>query len=266
MSPDTSEIPLKGPRKRDLLRSLLLPLEVRGLRRTIATVEADVDGSPSVIVVPGLWASDRSLRFLRQYLKNAGYDARGWGLGRNMAGEGWDGDLEDLSDGWQKDKADKHYNGEGEVPALCDRFGARVKNISEELGRPVALVGWSLGGFIAREAARDYPAHVAGVITLGSPVVGGPKYTLTRRKYEKRGYDIDWIDAGILARQDTPIQCPVTSIYSKTDAIVSWTASLDRWTPHARHHEVQCSHTAFGYHPPSLKLVKAELDRIFIPS
>jgi len=34
--------------------------------------------------------------------------------------------------------------------------------------------GWSLGGFIAREYAREHPGHVRKVITLGTPVIGGP--------------------------------------------------------------------------------------------
>src|SRR5215475_9393705 len=40
------------------------------------------DGHP-VLVLPGLVASDLSTRPLRSFLKNRGYVASGWGLGRN---------------------------------------------------------------------------------------------------------------------------------------------------------------------------------------
>jgi alpha-beta hydrolase superfamily lysophospholipase len=254
---------LRGPRKRDLLRIPLWPWEIRGLPSALKTAKADVTGSPPVIVVPGLWASDRTMRILRQFLIRSGYDAQGWGLGRNLAGRGWDGKLSDLSAGWAKGNRDRHYNGEGQVPALCDQFGASVRARSERLGRPIALVGWSLGGFLAREAARDHPDHVSTVITLGSPLIGGPKYTFVNARYRRRGFDVDWIAAETVARHETPLQCPVTSIYSKQDAIVHWSASIDRWTPQARHHEVRCTHTAFGFHPPTFALIKAELDEVY---
>ena len=217
-----------------------------------------------MIVVPGLWANDSTMSILRRFLSKSGYDAQGWGMGRNMAGGGWTGDISDLSDGWAKDERDRPNRGEGSVPALCDQFGENVRRRSEALGRPIALVGWSLGGFLAREAARDHPAHVSIVITLGSPIVGGPKYSFVNSRYRRRGLDVDWIAEQTIKRHETPIQCPVISIYSKHDAIVHWSASIDRWTPQAEHYEVDCTHTAFGFHPPTFQIVKSELDKIYI--
>ena len=40
------------------------------------------DGHP-VLVLPGLVAGDASTLVLRRYLASRGYDAHGWGLGRN---------------------------------------------------------------------------------------------------------------------------------------------------------------------------------------
>ena len=201
------------------------------------------------------------MRALRRFLRKAGYDSQGWGLGRNLAGRGWRGDISDLSAGWAIGERDRANTGEGSVPALCDQFGGVVKRRSESLGRPVALVGWSLGGYLSREAARDHPEHVSCVITLGSPLIGGPKYTFVNNRYRRRGLDVDWIAAQTVARHAVPIQCPVTSIYSKHDAIVHWSASIDRWTPRATHHEVDCTHTALAFHPPTLRIIKAELDK-----
>jgi pimeloyl-ACP methyl ester carboxylesterase len=46
---------------------------------------------------------------------------------------------------------------------------AQVKKLREDSGSKVSLVGWSRGGIIAREVARQIPAAVRMVITLGSP-------------------------------------------------------------------------------------------------
>ena len=254
---------LRGPQRRKLLRIPLFPWEIRGLPRILSQAKADVTGSPTVIVVPGLWANDNTMRVLRRFLTKSGYDAQGWGMGRNLAGKGWTGDISDLSDGWTKGERDRPNHGEANVPALCDQFGALVKRRSQALGQPIALVGWSLGGFLAREAARDYPEHVSIVITLGSPLIGGPKYSFVNARYRRRGLDVDWIAEQTLKRHETNIQCPVISLYSKHDAIVHWSASIDRWTPGAKHYEVDCTHTAFGFHPPTFALIKSELDATY---
>lgn len=251
---------LRGPQRRKLLRIPLFPWEIRGLPRAFAQANADVDDAPPVIVVPGLWANDKTMRTLRRFLVKSGYDAQGWEMGRNLAGRGWPGEVSDLSEGWAIGERDRPNRGEGSVPALCDQFGASVKRRSEASGQPIALVGWSLGGFLAREAARDYPDHVSIVITLGSPLIGGPKYSFVNGRYRRRGLDVDWIAEQTVKRHKIPIRCPVVSIYSKHDAIVHWSASIDRWTPGARHYEVECTHTAYGFHPPTYDIIKSELN------
>lgn len=254
----------RGPLRRKLLRIPLWPWEVRGLPRLLSTTKPSVHDHPPVIVVPGLWASDTTMWALRHFLIKSGYDAQGWGLGRNRAGHGWQGKIDDLSEGWAIGERDRPNRGEGSVPALCDQFGQEVRKRSEELGRPIALVGWSLGGYLAREAARDHPDHVSCVITFGSPLIGGPKYSFVNNRYRRRGLDVDWIAEQTVARHGVPLQCPVTSIYSKQDAIVHWSASIDHWTPQAKHHEVNCTHTAFAFHAPTLRLIKTELDAFFL--
>src|SRR5690349_15987038 len=89
------------------------------------------DGHP-VLVLPGLIASDTSTRLLRAYLASRGYDARGWGLGRNMG----------LKEG------------------LRDKMLDAVRKIYAETGRKVSLIGWSLGGVYARDIAAELPDMV----------------------------------------------------------------------------------------------------------
>ena len=87
---------------------------------------------------------------VRAYLRWLGYDARTWGLGTNM----------------------------GDPERDARLMSASVTELCGVPGRPVALVGWSLGGVVAREVARQVPEHVSRVITYGSPVVGGPAHTV----------------------------------------------------------------------------------------
>ena len=201
---------------------------------------------------------------LREFLNKSGYSAEGWGLGTNFAGRDWSGNISDLTEGWARDDRDRPDNGESAVPALCDKVGEIVKRRSEELGRPIALIGWSLGGMLVREAARDNPDCVSMVITLGAPLVGGPKYTFVNGRYRRSGMDVDWVLKQTIARHETPLQCPVISIYSKHDAVVHWSVSIDRWTPHTVHHEVNCTHSAFPFHVPTFRLIKSELDKNFM--
>jgi pimeloyl-ACP methyl ester carboxylesterase len=73
------------------------------------------------------------------------------------------------------------------------RAGAfeRAAAATAAAGRPAHLVGWSLGGYIAREVARELSEQVARVVTLGSPVVGGPKFTAVGKLYESWGFDLE---------------------------------------------------------------------------
>jgi fermentation-respiration switch protein FrsA (DUF1100 family) len=124
---------------------------------------------------------------------------------------------------------------------------------------PVRVIGWSLGGYLAREAARERPDLVERVITLGAPVVGGPTYTASAPMYRRRGYDLDEIAASVLEREDLPIQAPIYAIYSRTDGVVSWRASIDTFdNAHVEHHEVAASHLGMISSPRVYRLI-AEL-------
>ncbi len=205
------------------------------------------DAAP-VILLPGFRSDDRYLAPLRHYLKRHGYRAEGWGLGTNLAGTNLPHTLDDLSDRWQV-SARPDYRGEGSVPYLCDRFMDRVRERAEVLGAPISLIGWSLGGYVAREAARDLPDLVDRVITLGSPTIGGPKYTAAASYFRRLGMDLDWIEEEIARREARPIVQPVTAIYSKSDAIVSWPAAMDYHSERVRHIEVNAPHLGLGYNP-----------------
>ena len=237
---------LSPPSKLSLARESLFWVDILSLPSAFLTEKAkNITDRPPVTVIPGLGASDRSMRPLRAYLRRKGYAPEGWGLGLNLGGMGKLTDLNQLSDRWNVDRDHPHV-GEGEVPHMCDLMTERVKARADNLGRPISLVGWSLGGYIAREVARDLPQEVNRVITLGSPAFGGPKYTSAAALYRKRDFDLDWLESEVLKRFDTPITQPVTNIYSKRDGVVGWTAARDELSPDVTHIEVNCAHIALG--------------------
>jgi pimeloyl-ACP methyl ester carboxylesterase len=144
----------------------------------------------------------------------------------------------------------------GNVPALIPKVVARTESLYARYRTRVALVGWSLGGVLAREVARERPAIVRCVVTLGSPVVGGPKYTKAAPFYERiLKEDLDAIEQTIDKRNQIPIRVPITAIYSRRDGVVSWEACIDRYNEHCRHIEVDATHLSFGFDPKILKLV-----------
>lgn len=217
------------------------------------------DTSPMrVVTVPGFGADDWSMLPLRKFLRARGFHTDGWGLGRNLGGLDKTHSLEALSDRWDVSTRER-YNGEAGVPYMVDRLHDQLVERYSETEEPIALVGWSLGGYLAREAARDLPDMVDRVITLGSPIIGGPKYTATAKRFRELGQDLDWIEDEVARRESRPIQQPITCIYSKTDAIVDWRAAIDHHSDNVEHIEVDVAHLAFAFNSTVWDLVEDAL-------
>lgn len=217
-----------------LLRESLLPFDVLRLALGIpALVQQPGGAGESVMVLPGFGASDASTVPLRTYLRLLGYRVTGWGFGVNR------GDLRTL------------------VPRVADA----VERLAAARGETIRLVGWSLGGTLAREAARERPDAVARIVTLGTPVVGGPKYTRVAEHYRRRGFDLDALEAAVEARNAVPIRAPITAIYSRGDGVVAWEACIDRASPDVEHVEVRSTHVGLGVHPDVYRIVADRLAR-----
>ncbi len=184
----------------------------------------------TVLVLPGFGAGNASTSILRANLRRLSYDARGWSLGLNR------GHVEEA------------------IALVSDATVAAARSHG-----PVSLVGWSLGGVIAREAARLEPAHVRQVVTLGSPVVGGPKYTHVGRWYQLLGHDLDAVERQVEELNQIPLTVPVTAVFSKTDGIVDWPACIDPWNTHVEHVEVRASHFGMGHSRAVLEVVADRL-------
>ena len=182
------------------------------------------DGHP-VLVLPGFIAGDASTVVLRRYLKWLGYDAHAWELGRNLG--------------------PKAIGAEGE------KLVARLRAIHEATGRKVSLVGWSLGGVMARVVARRAPDAVRQVVTLGSPFAGSPKATNVWRAYELlTGHHVEGHSAkSQLAEAASPTPVPSTAIYSRKDGVVAWRICVEQTGPEADNIEVHGSHCGLGVNP-----------------
>lgn len=217
-------------------RSLLL-LEGRALLELAALLpaypvlrRAPAGDGHAVLVLPGLMASDFSTRALRRFLRDKGYQAHGWKQGRNV----------------------------GPSEALIAAMIERLVDVQRRSGRKVSLIGWSLGGIYARELAKELPDHVRGVITLGTPFTGHPRATNAWRFFELvSGQSVH--DPKMIAqiRQEPPV--PTTSIWSRTDGIVSWRCSVVAPGPLAENIEVHASHVGMGMNPMALYAIADRL-------
>jgi len=180
-----------------------------------------------VVVLPGMGMGDFSTGTLRRFLRRQGFDARGWDLGRHRP----------------------------EIWKTLPRMLARLEELAAERGAPVALVGWSLGGVVARELARLRPDLVRCVVTLGAPVVGGLKHTAIAGLFRVQGWDLDDVARRVEAANRVPIRVPVTAIWSRRDGIVDWRAAVDRTTPGVENVEAGSCHWGLGLDPDVLEQV-----------
>lgn len=178
----------------------------------------NVGQGQTVLLLPGFGASSGSMTFIKRYLASLGYNPVHWSAGFNH----------------------------GEVGKLLPQVIADIKVQAEQAQAPIKLVGWSLGGYLAREAAREVQQNVSRIVTIGTPVVGGPKYTAVKGLYDIRGLDVESIENSTLKRFEQPIVCPIVAMYCKKDSIVSWQACIDRFSPNVEHLEIKTPHLAMG--------------------
>lgn len=192
------------------------------------------DGHP-VLFLPGLLADDHTFLPLRRTMRQLGYRTHGWRLGRNI----------------------------GPTFAAMRGMEARIDDLADRYGRPVSVVGWSLGGVFARALARRRPEHVRQVITLGSPIrMAHRGQTRAIGTFERFSHlHVERPDYPLEANEP-PLTMPATSLYSRFDGIVSWKACLDLPGPQAQNIAVISSHLGFGYNPA---VIWAVADRLAQP-
>ena len=184
-----------------------------------------------VILLPGFGTHPFRMRYMAHQLERAGHKVKRWGMGFNL----------------------------GPSAELFDTLSERVLAVRERYGKPVVLVGWSLGGVYAREIAKRHPDVVAKVITMGSPFSGSPYDNNAWRIYHLvTGHSVEEppIEADLTAKP--PVE--TVALWSPRDGIVSPRASCGRPGERDRAISIRCTHVGFPNSPECLRAVLRELD------
>lgn len=195
------------------------------------------DGHP-VVLFPGLASDARALAPLKGLCDGLGYTTYDWGRGFNTGPEG---DIDDWLDGLVQD--------------VVDRVGDGDERIS--------LIGWSLGGIYAREVGKKLGARRARrVITIGTPFAGTVRQTHAGLVYRLLNGSKAQLEPNTMRRLATPPEVPTTSIYSRSDGVVSWQACIQQGRRrHVENIEVSGSHCGLGWNTEVFTVVADRLAR-----
>jgi triacylglycerol lipase len=203
------------------------------------------DGS-AVVVVPGFLGTDHYLVQLRSWLRRIGYKPYDSGIPLNA-----------------------------ECPNLLMRkhMDEAIEAAYRSTGRKVHLIGHSLGGAMARAAARQMPDRIASVITLAAPIRGVAAHGAVLRTaelvrlqiLERNGHRVlpsCYTGAGTCAflkslKTGLPKSVRQTAIYTKTDGILDW--HVCRTGNPAVDFEVSATHIGLAFNPLVYSLVAQRL-------
>ncbi len=186
-------------------------------------------GEP-VLVLPGLLSGDRTTARLREFLTGIGYRVETADILVNM----------------------------GPTRGILAKMESRLTRLHDDAGMPVALVGVSLGGILARQLARQHPARVRAVVTLCSPI-RVPVMTPLQPFAEALSpfHQTEW-----LMQRDRiadPLGVPVTAIYTEDDGILDWRQCLQDESAAARNVRVRGAHLSIGSNPEAQRAVAQAL-------
>jgi len=195
-------------------------------------------GTHPVMVLPGFLATDWSTLALRKFLSLKGYKTYGWQQGRNLG---------------QHIIPEQHLVRED----LLDY----VLTVVEKEQQPIHLIGWSMGGIIAREIARIMPDVISSVISLGSPFnspeASSPIAAVIFKRLNMKRIGHQFQPPTSMAKAP-PV--PYTSIYSRSDGIAHWLGCHQYGEEdHIENIQVLSSHLGLGHNPAVLWLIAQRL-------
>ncbi|HZH23702.1 MAG TPA: hypothetical protein VEY49_02265 [Solirubrobacteraceae bacterium] len=201
-----------------------------------------------VLLIPGLLAGDGSLGTMTHWLRTAGFWTKRAGIRANVA-------CSELA---------------------CTRLEERLECLADRTGRRVVIVGQSRGGVLAKALAARRPDLVAGVVTLGSPVVSqlavhplvlAPIGMLAALGSGPVPGLISWsclrgeCCAPFRAALAGPFPPAVgyVALYSRSDGIVNWRSCIDPAADACV--EVRASHCGMGVNAGVYRVLARALDR-----
>jgi pimeloyl-ACP methyl ester carboxylesterase len=220
---------------------------LRERRRSPYAGNAAVRHATPVILVPGFLAGDVTLGPMAQLLREQGHRTY---------------------------RSSIHVNAGCTLNAAA-QLETRLESIALRRGTRVQIVGHSLGGMLARGLAVRRPDLVAGIVTLGSPMLAPGAHHVSLAKSVEvlvrlsragwPGLMAEDCVAGDCARQSfdesrlpVPEGVSFTAIYSRRDGIVDWRACVD---PLAVPVEVTASHAGLAFDPRVIAEVLTALAR-----
>ena len=195
-------------------------------------------GQP-VLVIPGFGANDSMTEPLRAFLDHKGFHAYGWDCGTNF----------------------------GPKETILRGLKDRLDEIYEKHGMKVHCVGHSLGGYMAREMSREFPAQTGLTVTLGTPfAAAGSKESTSatlRAAFEmlNGGGPQTRKENALLLRAATLPPAPTTSIYTRKDGFVDPVACFNPKSAKGENIEIDASHCGLVAHPLSALIVADRLSQ-----
>ncbi|MBZ5736189.1 alpha/beta hydrolase [Nocardioides sp. TRM66260-LWL] len=215
-------------------------------RRPYAGPAVQRHGDP-VLLVPGFFAGDYSLRTIAAHLR---------------------------SQGWRTYRAHILANVDCTLSAAA-LLESRIERIVERREQKVQIVGHSLGGMLARGIAVRRPDLVSGIVTMGSPMMApgahhraltaGAAALVALNRVGVPGLMASDCVGGDCARQSfeesrlpVPGDVAFTALWSRNDGIVWPWACID---PQADAVEVRASHLGMAVDPRVAREVSSALTR-----
>lgn len=170
----------------------------------------------AVLLIPGFLAGDWSLLRMSGWLDRLGYRTY-------FAGINWNVDCPN---------------------ATAKKLQWRLEQLTTESVGPVAVIGHSLGGLLARFLGANFPAQVRHIIALGSPLdinssdqvhpmvqaafhLLAPLRARGNPAFRSCGRPTCTCHFAKTAFAPLPSSVGLTSIFSKQDEVVDWQASMD---------------------------------------
>jgi pimeloyl-ACP methyl ester carboxylesterase len=187
------------------------------------------NGRP-VVVLPGFFTQDTSTARLRSFLTQQDFCVHVWGQGVNI----------------------------GPTKLALAGLERRLEEVAERYGVAPALIGQSLGGTIAREAAKRRPDLVSHVVTIVSPI-RLPVPTTLAPLAQCAALVWDRSARTAMGQLADPPPMKLTAIVAQNDGLIDARSCIPDPAPNVEVIFVDGIHTAMGSNPIVQRIVAARL-------